>query len=64
MDLDTFKKIIDKWEQAVSNGMPVIDIPAEDEALVRFVRELCGELQVCSGLCEQLSAILGESFDG
>lgn len=57
-ELDAAKVILVKWLEAVAGGIPMIDLPADEDALAEFLRELCGELLLVAGKCETLAQVL------
>jgi len=57
-ELESAKKILEKWIEKVNSGLPVIDEPGDDQQLDLLIRELCGELRVCAGKCGNLAEIL------
>ena len=57
-ELDSAKKILEKWIERVNAGMPVIDQPGNDHQLELFVQELCGELRIVAGKCGNLAEVL------
>lgn len=61
-ELESTRAVLDKWITRVKEGIPMVDLPADEESFARFVRELCGELAICSRKCDSLSEILSESF--
>ena len=63
-ELEAAEKIISKWREKVSQGIPCVDVPADEEALIRFLVEMCGELLLVSGKCQTLAGIVGESQYG
>lgn len=63
-ELEAAQAIISKWRERVSNGIPGVDLHAEDEAFARFLSEFCGELLLVAGKCQTLSGIVGEGYGG
>jgi len=57
-ELESAKKILEKWIEKVKAGLPVVDNPGDEMQLDLFIRELCGELRVCAGKCGNLSEVL------
>lgn len=60
-ELETAREYVDKWINKVNEGIPGIDIPASgdsDSHIEEFVRELCGELRIVSGKCDNLAEVL------
>ena len=61
-ELETARSILDKWTKLVDKGVPGVDTPANPEQLDRFLREMCGELQIVSGRCDTLVEVLGNAL--
>ncbi len=61
-ELDAAKAIIDRWHKTIEAGIPVIDMPAPEDRLELFVRQLCGELLLVSGKCQSIAEILGNDL--
>jgi hypothetical protein len=61
-ELALAEKIIAKWKSKVEEGIPGVDLVANEDALASFVMELCGELSLVSGKCETLAAVLSEGM--
>ena len=59
-ELEGAEKVLAKWREAVGKGIPGVDIPGNDESLHRFLIELCGELLVVAGKCQNLSAVVSD----
>lgn len=57
-ELQSAKKLLEKWISNFEQGLPVIDTPGSEEQLELLVRECCGELRVVAGKCGNLSEIL------
>lgn len=58
-EMKSTQKILAKWIELIENKqMPAVDLPAGEEALDDFVREMCGELRVCAGKCGNLADVL------
>jgi hypothetical protein len=61
-ELQTAVSYLNKWITKLNEqGIPGVDTPVtgtSDEALVDFIRELCGELRVVSGKCDSLSEVV------
>ena len=57
-ELESAKKILDKWIEKLGEGLPVIDKPGEDHQLDEVVHELCGELRIVAGKCGNLAEVL------
>lgn len=60
-ELETAREYLDKWIAKVNEGIPGIDIPASgdsEEHIDNFVRELCGELRIISGKCDNLAEVV------
>lgn len=57
-ELESLKVIAEKWIEKIQTGIPGVDLPAPDDRLELFLRELCGELLLCAGKCESLSTVL------
>jgi hypothetical protein len=60
-ELETAREYLDKWITKVNEGIPGIDIPAAGDAeehIDVFVRELCGELRIISGKCDNLAEVV------
>ncbi len=55
------KEILDKWMLAIAQGIPMIDLPADEDSLENFMRALCGELLVVAGKCTTLAEVLYSS---
>lgn len=64
-ELETAREYIDKQIAKVTNGIPGIDLPASGDAaehIEEFVRELCGELRIVSGKCDNLAEVVLDSL--
>ena len=60
-ELEAMEAVLAKWRNAVSNGIPGLDVPSSDEhALARFLTELGGELLLVAGKCETVAGIVTE----
>lgn len=57
-ELESTKKLLDKWILKLNEGLPVIDQPGGEEQLELLMREFCGELRICAGKCANLSEVL------
>ena len=57
-ELESTKKILDKWLVKFNKGLPVVDEPGSEEQLELLMREFCGELRICAGKCGNLAAVL------
>jgi len=61
-ELEHIEKVITKWRERISKGLPGIDIPTTDaeEKLDAFFREFTGELLFAAGKCQNMAVILSE----
>lgn len=57
-EIESAERILAKWREQVSKGIPAVDLPGTEENLARFVTELCGELLVVAGKCQTLAAVV------
>lgn len=57
-ELESTKKLIDKWIVKMNEGLPVLDKPGAEEQLELLMREFCGELRICAGKCANLADVL------
>lgn len=60
-ELETAREYIDRQIARVTAGIPGIDLPASgdgDQHIEEFVRELCGELRIVSGKCDNLAEVV------
>lgn len=59
-ELDSVEKLVAKWREAVGNGLPGIDKPAQDaEArLESFLMQMTGEMMLAAGKLQNLSMVL------
>lgn len=57
-ELESAKKLLEKWISTFEQGLPVVDAPGSEEQLELLLRECCGELKVVAGKCGNLSEIL------
>lgn len=57
-ELESAKKILEKWIKKVNDGLPVIDEPGDQEQLSLLLRELTGELRICAGKCGNLAEVI------
>jgi hypothetical protein len=57
-EIEGAQAVLHKWAEKVGAGIPGVDIPADETAAYRFVSELCGELLITAGKCQNLAAIL------
>lgn len=57
-ELESTKKLIDKWLVQFNKGLPQLDQPGSDEQLELLIREFCGELRICAGKCGNLAEVL------
>jgi hypothetical protein len=48
------KAILDKWDKQLAEGVPGPERPGGQEGLENFIREMCGELMICAGKCENI----------
>lgn len=48
------KAILEKWEKKLEAGLPMTEQPGSQESLESFIREMCGELVICAGKCENI----------
>ncbi len=64
-ELEVVEALVIKWREAVSKGIPGIDVvTTDDAALVKFITELSGELLLVASKCEALSTIISERSVG
>lgn len=60
-ELESAKKLLDKWITKFNSGLPAIDEPGSDQALELLLREFCGELRIVAGKCGNMAdVVLGE----
>lgn len=59
-ELEGVKSIIEKWLARLDQGIPGVEVPAPEDRTEAFLRELCGELMVSAGKCENVASILSE----
>lgn len=61
-ELKSMRVILEHWEQVVNQGIPGVDVPAENSEMLvdRFRRELCGELTVIAGRSQALAVVISE----
>jgi vacuolar-type H+-ATPase subunit E/Vma4 len=57
-ELEATKEILEKWLEKVNDGIPGMDVPAEDLSIEIWVRQFCGELNLIAGRCETLAGVL------
>jgi hypothetical protein len=57
-ELSSIKKILEKWEADVQSGIPVVELEAPAEHYTWFIRQLCGELELCASRLHNLGASL------
>lgn len=57
-ELESTKKLLDKWILKFNEGLPVVDQVGSEEQLELFIREFCGELRICAGKCGNLAEVL------
>lgn len=54
-------KVLTKWREKLSGGIPGVDLPASDYDADLFEEQLCGELFLLSGKLERLAQLLGNT---
>lgn len=59
-DLEAAGKVLARWHERVGQGIPGVDTPASEEQYLKFVKQLCGELQLAGSKLIALAEILGE----
>lgn len=57
-ELESTKKLLEKWIKTFNEGLPVLDKPGDEEQLEMLLREFCGELRVCAGKCGNLAEVV------
>jgi hypothetical protein len=57
-EIQTALAVLAKWKERVEAGIPGVDLPADEASTYRFVSELCGEILVVAGKCQNVAAIL------
>jgi hypothetical protein len=57
-ELESAKKLIDKWILKMNEGLPVLDQPGNEDQLELLMREFCGELRIVAGKCANLAEVL------
>lgn len=62
-ELTTAKVILEKWEKILNEvGVPGTDVPGGEDQLDDFSRELCGELRLVGGKCNNLADTIVEGM--
>lgn len=59
-ELELTRRILSKWADKFNVGIPGEDMPATEQALDDFLRELCGEFTLCASKLEHISNILSD----
>jgi len=59
-EVESAEAVLAKWKKAIGEGIPGVDIPSTEEALYRFIAQLCGELMVVAGKCQNLAAVVSD----
>jgi len=59
-ELEAAQAVLAKWHKLVGEGIPGVDTPATEHATFAFVTQLCGELLVVAGKCQNLAAVVSD----
>ena len=57
-EIDSIVSIVEKWRAKVEQGVPGVEIPADDEIVDTFLLELAAEFLLVSGKCETFANIV------
>lgn len=60
-ELTLAQRILAKWQEKLAGGIPGTEVPAADEDIEYFHREMAGEFLLVSAKLESIANLLGDS---
>lgn len=62
-ELGAVRRILEKWELTIRDqGIPAVETEAPAEDMTYFLKQFCGELEICSSRIHSLGAVIDESL--
>jgi len=58
--IDVAQRLLKKWQDKLAQGIPGIDLPADDFTSEQFTREMVAEFLVVAGMFETLATVINE----
>ena len=54
------QRILNKWQQRLDDGIPYVELPAEEHQFEAFRKELVGEFQLIASKFDGMATIMAE----